>query len=107
MRTKQGVNDLIKGIILEGNINITNLQVVADRIIEALIEENNLFIPDVSVSVAEVRQAFADYYKSEGCSCCQDTKAHEKAEQKLAELLQPDQYDDESGFDWYKYATER
>jgi hypothetical protein len=66
----------------------------------------NLTTPDVSVSVAEVRQAFADYYKSEGCTCCQDTETHDKAEEKLAELLQPDQYDDESGFNWYKYATE-
>lgn len=62
--------------------------------------------PDVSVSVADVRQAFADYYKSEGCTCCQDTEIHDKAEEKLAELLHPDQYDDESGFNWYKYATE-
>ena len=59
MRTKQGINDLIKGIILEGNINITNLQVVADRIIEALIEENNLFIPDVSQQ-RELLKAFSE-----------------------------------------------
>lgn len=60
-------------------------------------------IKDISVSVAEVRQAFADYYRSEGCTCCEDTEAHSKAEQKLAELLQPDRYDD--GFNWIKYAT--
>lgn len=71
------------------------------------VEKEQFAIPDFSVSVAEVRQAFADYYKSEGCSCCQNTEAHGKAEQKLAELLQPDQYDYESGFNWYKYATER
>jgi hypothetical protein len=48
MRTKKGINDLIKGIILEGSVNVTNLESTANRIIEALTEENNLFIPDVS-----------------------------------------------------------
>lgn len=47
MRTKQGINDLIKGIMIEGSINVTNLSKTADRIIEALIEENNLIIPNV------------------------------------------------------------
>ena len=66
-----------------------------------------LGLQNVSVSVADVRQAFADYFKSEGCSCCRDTDNHDKAEAKLAELLKPDAYDDGSGFNWYKYATER
>ena len=51
MRTKQGINDLIKGIIIEKTnkpIDINNLPEIADRIIEALTEETNLFIPDVS-----------------------------------------------------------
>ena len=48
MRTKQGINDLIKGIMLQGSINVTNLESVANRIIEALSEEDNLIIPDVS-----------------------------------------------------------
>lgn len=47
MRTKQGINDLIKGIMLDGQVNVTNLSKTADRIIEALIEENNLIIPNV------------------------------------------------------------
>tara|TARA_R110002051_G_C8729251_1_gene497670 strand:- start:2001 stop:2321 length:321 start_codon:yes stop_codon:yes gene_type:complete len=47
MRTKQGINDLIKGIMLDGQVNVTNLSRTADRIIEALIEENNLIIPNV------------------------------------------------------------
>lgn len=75
--------------------------------INQLKQVKTCFIPDVSVSVADVRQAFADYYKSEGCSCCRDTNNHNKAENKLAELLNPDAYDDGSGFDWYKYATQR
>lgn len=47
MRTKKGINDLIKGIILEGSVNVTNLESTANRIIEALTEENNLIIPNV------------------------------------------------------------
>lgn len=69
--------------------------------------KNNVDLGDVSVSVADTRQAFSDYYISEGCSCCQNEKEHNKAENKLAELLTPDKYDDDSGFDWYKYATQR
>tara|TARA_R110002124_G_scaffold280086_1_gene453152 strand:+ start:387 stop:713 length:327 start_codon:yes stop_codon:yes gene_type:complete len=55
MRTKQGINDLIKGIIIEKTnkpIDINNLPKIADRIIEALIEENNLIIPNVMHWVA-------------------------------------------------------
>jgi hypothetical protein len=48
MRTKKGINDLIKGIMLEGSVNVTNLESTANRIIEALTEENNLIIPDIS-----------------------------------------------------------
>ena len=47
MRTKQGINDLIKGIMLKGSVNVTNLESTSNRIIEALIEENNLIIPNV------------------------------------------------------------
>ncbi len=47
MRTKQEINDLIKGIMLDGQVNVTNLSKTADRIIEALTEENNLNIPVV------------------------------------------------------------
>ena len=62
---------------------------------------------DVNVSIADVRQAFANYHTSEGCSCCQDVEAHDKAEEMLADLLKPDAYNDGSGFDWTKYATKR
>lgn len=55
----------------------------------------------------KIRTAFADYYRSEGCSCCRDTDAHKKAEDKLAELLSPEAYDDNSGFNWYKYTSKQ
>jgi|DEB0MinimDraft_6_1074348.scaffolds.fasta_scaffold249036_2 hypothetical protein len=62
---------------------------------------------NISGLLADIRQAFADYYSSEGCGCCRNNEAHDKAEAKLAELLKPDKYEDGSGFDWLKYATER
>jgi len=55
--------------------------------------------------LAEIRQAFADYYISEGCSCCRDESKHNEAEKRLAELLKPDMYEDGSGFNWYLYAS--
>jgi hypothetical protein len=62
----------------------------------------------VSGSVLEqIRQAFADYRRSEGCSCCRDMDAHEEAEKRLAELLKPEPYEDGSGWDWSKYCTDR
>ena len=60
----------------------------------------------VSGSVLEqIRQAFADYYKSEGCSCCRNESKHDEAEKRLAELLKPDMYENGSGFNWYLYAS--
>lgn len=50
-----------------------------------------------------VRRAFADYKVSEGCSCCQNRTAHEEAEKQLGRLLDVERYDDESGFNFYKY----
>jgi hypothetical protein len=55
--------------------------------------------------IEKIRQAFGDYVRSEGCSCCQDVEGHEKAASTLAKLLGVDKYEDDSGFDFYKYAT--
>lgn len=71
-------------------------------------ETVQLGIGAVSVSVLEqIRQAFADYRRAEGCSCCRDIDAHKEAEKRLAELLKPTPYEDGSGFDWWQYCTER
>ena len=56
--------------------------------------------------ISKVRTAFADYFASEGCDCCRDSLAHDKAEKELAALLNPEPYEDGSGFDWYKYESE-
>ena len=49
----------------------------------------------------EAKKAFSDYVKSEGCSCCRDSEAHEKAAAKIAAALGFEKYADGSGFDFY------
>lgn len=56
-------------------------------------------------TIKELRNAFADYVRSEGCSCCQDTKKHDKAARRLGTLLRVEPYADGSGFDFTKYRT--
>ena len=98
----------------KGNANNEVMQMYRSQMknvldfINQLKQVKNCFIPDVSVSVLEkIRQAFADYRRAEGCSCCRDREAHEEAEKRLAELLKPIPYEDGSGFDWWQYCTER
>lgn len=50
----------------------------------------------------EIRNAFADYVWSEGCSCCQDREAHEAAATRLGELLDVRKYPD-GGYDFGFY----
>lgn len=56
-------------------------------------------------TVDEIRQAFADYVVSEGCTCCQDMRAHTAATARLAVLLNVEPYPDGSGFQFRKYAS--
>ena len=53
----------------------------------------------------KVRKALADYIQSEGCSCCRGDD-HEKHAEKLAKLLQVEEYSDKSDYNFNKYATE-
>ncbi len=53
----------------------------------------------------ELRRALADYIMSEGCSCCRDKGAHEKAAARLAKLLRVPKYGDGSGFDFLKFKS--
>ena len=57
-------------------------------------------------SIAEIREAVANYMRSEGCSCCQDIKGHRQHKKRLAELLNVSMYDDGSGYDFYRYASD-
>lgn len=56
--------------------------------------------------IAAIRNALADYIRSEGCSCCQNTPKHEDAARRLAGLLDVPMYDDGSGYDFYKFPTD-
>lgn len=62
---------------------------------------------DLDASIANkerliaAKKAFSDYVKSEGCSCCRDTEAHEKAAEKIAAALGFGKYKDGSGFDFH------
>ena len=56
-------------------------------------------------SIMVMRRAIADYMRTEGCSCCRDIDGHEKAKKRLAKLLNVPQYDDGSGFDFYRFST--
>lgn len=53
----------------------------------------------------EVREAVADYMRSEGCSCCQDKEAHEKHKERLAKLLNVKPYGDGSGYDFSEHRS--
>ena len=50
-----------------------------------------------------LRKALAEYIHSEGCSCCENTKEHDKAATKLANLLNVPKYKDGSGHDFDRY----
>lgn len=54
-----------------------------------------------------LRTAVADYMRSEGCSCCEDTEAHKKAEAEIAKLLKVKKYKDGSGYNFRTHATKR
>lgn len=54
---------------------------------------------------AEMRRLVADYMRSEGCSCCRDTEAHEKHAEALAKVLKVQKYDDGSGYNFARYRT--
>jgi hypothetical protein len=50
----------------------------------------------------ELRKALYHYMVYSGCGCCRDDEETEKAEKILAELLDVERYDDDSG---YKFAV--
>ena len=52
-----------------------------------------------------IRNAVADYMRSEGCSCCRNIDKHEENEERLAKLLDVEQYSDGSGYNFNKYST--
>lgn len=55
----------------------------------------------------QLRTAVANYMYSEGCSCCQDTEAHENHKSVLGQLLNVPKYKDGSGYDFSKYRSKK
>ena len=53
-----------------------------------------------------IRQAIADYMRTEGCSCCQDVDGHKENAAKLASLLEVPMYDDLSGYDFNRFSSD-
>lgn len=62
---------------------------------------------EMTEKMQQVRQALADYIRSEGCSCCQNVPAHQAAAERLAKLLDVPRFDDNSGYDFWSFATPR
>jgi len=54
--------------------------------------------------IDKIRTAVADYISSEGCACCRGSD-HEKHQDIIGELLGIEKFDDDSGYDFYKYKT--
>jgi hypothetical protein len=54
----------------------------------------------------ELRRAFGNYVRSEGCGCCRDQDSHEDAAKEMGRLLRVPKYKDGSGYDFYQFATE-
>ncbi len=52
----------------------------------------------------QIRQALADYMRSEGCRCCQNVDEHDKAAVRLAKLLKVEKYKD-GGYNFLMYST--
>ncbi len=54
--------------------------------------------------IKEIREAVANYIKSEGCDCCRGSN-HSLHKDILARILKVKKYSDGSGFDFGKYET--
>ena len=57
------------------------------------------------MKLEEIREAVANYMRSEGCSCCQNEVAHERHIKRLAELLDVSKYEDGYGYNFHQYTT--
>ncbi len=97
---------------------IHHLQFIYDRMHNVHGESENLdymlLFGEIIASIeanggkmAKLKMAFADYAYTEGCSCCEDTEAHDEAADQIGELLGFDRYSDNSGWDFYKSSPMR
>jgi hypothetical protein len=58
---------------------------------------------ELKIFKKKMREAFAEYYASEGCSCCRNYEKHNEAKRKIGKLLRVSPYADGSGYNFYKY----
>ena len=61
----------------------------------------------VTVRIADIRTAIANYMRSEGCTCCRDNEKHDEHTKRIAELLNVPPYDDDSGYDFSPFQTKK
>lgn len=54
-------------------------------------------------TLAQIREALANYIASEGCSCCQNIRRHDEAKAVLGRLLRVKKFSDGSGYDFWAY----
>ena len=55
----------------------------------------------------ELREAVANYMRSEGCACCQDYEGHKEHAERLGKLLNVPRYSDGSGREFSKYQSKK
>lgn len=55
----------------------------------------------------QMREAVANYMRTEGCSCCRDYEGHQVNAERLGQLLNVPKYPDGSGRDFSKYETKK
>lgn len=78
-----------------------------DQIHQDFIDGHSLGYKSSQAEIVEIRTAFADYVKSEGCGCCGSKDAHDEASERLGKLLDVEKYSDGIGFNFYAYATNK
>jgi methionine aminopeptidase len=59
----------------------------------------------MGAKIKQIREAVADYMKSEGCSCCSDIDGHKRHKAILARLLRVPKYKDGSGYDFGRFGS--
>jgi hypothetical protein len=55
----------------------------------------------------KMREVFANYRASEGCSCCRNHEDYEKHEKEIGKMLNVKKYSDGSGYDFTEYKTKK
>jgi len=62
--------------------------------------------PEKHNLLADIRQAVANYMRSEGCTCCQNIQEHKRHTEVLAKLLRVPMYSDRSGYNFARFRTD-